>query len=155
VIDDNRLPSVAARLRGRFNRAHGEAVEGVIKMRLIASGLVRVARIETGWRVQWRNGRVTGATPIAKVAGDFTAMVPGTGQAVLVEVKHRPGRIRFGDVEPHQRLALDETDQHGGLALLAWSYGIGIELLRWPCLLPGESLTPEDITDDMRWKGCR
>lgn len=130
--------------RGRKNDARGKVVQDVFLFRLRALGLVMVERIETGWMPQRRKGRIIGAKPMAKVAGDFRGLVPG-GLSVLVEVKFRPDRLMFSHLADHQLQALKEHTRHGGLSLLGWAWDGGNSVMRWPVpgFVPGEAITPD------------
>jgi hypothetical protein len=73
----------------------------------------------------------------AKVQGDIRAVVPGTGQSVLAEVKTVKGdRLVFSKLRPHQVTALTEHAAIGGLSLLIWVTDYGnVYVLKWP--IPG------------------
>lgn len=136
------LAKVGNRLRGRSNKLLGDAAEAIIAHRLKALGFQCIVRLETGWRVHRIGGRITGATPLAKVTGDFRAVAPG-GRSVLVEVKRRPDRIRYSDIERHQAIALDEHYLANGLSLVAWVSNHGVVVFDWSRvnLRPGQALT--------------
>ncbi len=123
--------------RGARNRALGDAAEWQVRRHLALAGYRCIERIETGWRVHrdHRTGRIVGATPLAKVSGDFRAVAPD-GRAVLVEVKQRE-RLIWSDLEDHQVKALNEHAKAGAIALLAWvrPEGGGLTVHPWP--IPG------------------
>ncbi len=72
-------------------------------------------------------------------------MLPPLGLAMLCEVKRRPQRLCFSDLETHQVAALDNHAAAGGISLLAWVHQIGVEIVRWPIVAfrKGDSLTRE------------
>lgn len=127
--------------QGRRARRTGASAEAVVRLRLLALGLRCVERIETGFRVKRAGKKIVGASPLAKVSGDFRAVVPG-GTSVLVEVKSRPDAIVNGerkpavlcwsDLDDHQRAALDAHNHAGGISLLAWVSSHGIAIMQWP-----------------------
>lgn len=129
-------PSHAAAVRGRVNRLRGEIAQTIIQRRLQALGVLMLEPVHTPWRLRRVGCRIVGATPLAKVSGDFRGIAPGgAGRSILVEVKFRPARLLFSDLEPHQRLALDSNASAGGLSYLAWVWDGGDALLAWP--IPG------------------
>ena len=133
--------------RGRKNDARGKVVQDVFLFRLRALGLVMVERIETGWMPQRVKGRIIGAKPMAKVAGDFRAIVPG-GLSVLVEVKYRPGSLLYSALADHQLCALNEHARYGGLSLLGWAWHGGNAVMRWPVpgFVPRSSISRDQAT---------
>lgn len=131
-----------SRDRGRQNQRDGEAGQIIAQYTLQQMGLGRVQAIYTPWKVLWKTVRgrrvVDKAFPLRKVDGDFIAVVPGTGQSVLVEVKRRGTRdtLRWSDLEAHQREALDDHIANGGLSLVAWVLDNNeCIILPWP--IPG------------------
>lgn len=150
---DQREPGAATtaeamrRMRGKRNTVLGEAAQLVVKHALIHRGYHCVESIETGWKVHRVGNRITGAHPIAAVAGDFTALADG-GRGVRVEVKRRDGdTLGINELEPHQQRSLTDYDRHGGLALVAWVRGGGqVAIVRWPVVgwITGHPLRWED-----------
>ena len=121
--------TAANAIRGKRNKRAGKVGESI--------ALVRLRQPKTR--------AIVGAHPIAAVAGDIRAVVPG-GRSVLVEVKARPGRLCWSDLEPHQVANLDEHQRAGGLSLLAYVYPGGCAVMVWrPIGLEGPrcSLTPD------------
>ncbi len=112
-------PDLAAKLRGRVNKIRGDHAEQLVLYRLRQMGFLAIVKLETGWRVKRARGRIIGATPLAKVTGDFRA-VGGMGQSVLVETKRRDGKLRLCDFAPHSRQALTDHADAGGASLIAW-----------------------------------
>ena len=107
--------------------------------------IVRLALRVVGFRMIGRTRPLDGG-PVEETGGDFRAVEPGTGRSVLVAVKCRSGRLRWSDLRPHQRQALDEHHRLGGISILAWvTERHGIWLLRWPVegFGPGRSLQEE------------
>lgn len=123
-------PKLANRLRGRRNKLMGDYAEAVVGLRLHQLGYLCVQRIQTGWRVQRAGGRIIGASPMAKVSGDFRAVVKG-GRSVLVEVKRRPTRLGLGCFAPHSCQALTDHAMAGGQSLVAWVSSQGVAIFEW------------------------
>jgi len=139
------LPSANA-ARGKANRMRGEIAQMIIQRRLQALGVLMLEPVHTPWRLRRVGCRIVGATPMAKVSGDFRGIAPGgAGRSILVEVKFRPDRLTFSDLEPHQRLALDRNLAAGGLSYLAWVWDGGDALMQWPIpgFLPRASVSVE------------
>ena len=132
----------AGRRSGRASQRLGKRAEEAVRLALQAAGFRMIERVATPWTVTFHRGRPKAAFPTAKVSGDFRAVEPGTGRSVLVEVKCRSGRLRWSDLRPHQRQALDEHHRLGGISILAWVTGWEVRLLRWPVeeFGPGKSL---------------
>lgn len=127
------LDAVARKLRNRANTMRGDYTQEIVGHRLRVLGLKMVQRIATGWRLQRGKHGIMGATPLAKVHADFTAIVPGTGQSVRCEVKaRRDGVLSLADFAPHQVRALTEHHELGGLSLVGWVHTHGVDVLRWP-----------------------
>lgn len=135
--------AINRRLAGKRNRAAGAAAEQLVAAELIRIGYRFVERCHTPWRIA-RNaqGRIVGATPMEKVSGDFRCLTEA-GRSVLVEVKYRPSRLVYSDLEPHQWAALQAHDAAGGLSLIAWVHQGGIRILQWDELAPRGSITTE------------
>lgn len=127
------------RARGKRNMARGTTGQEVIGWRLRALGLLMVERVHTPWRVQRtpaKNGqpsRITGATQMEKVSGDWRAVMPG-GKSVLVEVK-AVDHLTFSEFADHQVKALNDHLAAGGLSLIGWVFTGGDAVLVWP--VPG------------------
>lgn len=161
--DRSPLARLERRWQGRVNRKRGDHVEILVERALCARGLAMVERVQTGFRLQRQfdaatgTSRIVGASPAARVAGDFRAVVRGSGRSVLVESKFRAdGQLSLADFQPHQRAALDEHALHGGLSLVAWVTSAGVELLAWPIvdLVKGKPLTVGDPrVAASRWRG--
>jgi hypothetical protein len=117
---------------GRKAKAKGASAEAIVRARLMSMGLRCVERIETGFRVKRVGKKIVGASPIAKVSGDFRAVVPFSGVSVLVEVKSRPGVLCWSALDEHQRAALDAHNNAGALSLLAWVSSHGVAIMQWP-----------------------
>ncbi len=122
--------------RSRLSRSNvrkGDDAQEIIGHRLRFHGLKMVARIETGFKIVRTAGRITGAYPISKVAADWTAIVPGTGQSVRCEVKaRRDDQLSLSDFEVHQIRDLEEHGQLGGLSLVGFVGSASVAILRWP-----------------------
>lgn len=141
MVDLAIIAKVQRSQKARASQGAGADAEAIVRNRLIASGFKHVCRIETGFakiRGKW--------TRVRKVAGDIRC-VGEDGRSVLVEVKWRPERLVFSDLENHQIDALNEHQYVGGMSLLAWCHRGGAELLYWSELLlmgfgPGSYITP-------------
>lgn len=133
------LQAAARRLRGRTNHKRGEQAQQVVAYHLRRSGLAMVMPIHTGMTLirkfdpRSKTSRIVGAVPQEKVQGDFTAIVPVIGRAVLVEVKRREdGILSLSDFADHSLDALTACVAHGGLSLVAFVYGLKVALLEFP-----------------------
>lgn len=126
------LSAVARRLRGAANHRRGGDAEDVVGHRLRGLGFLCVQRIQTGWRVQRKGGRIVGASPIAKVMGDFTGIEPKTGRFMICEVKSRRSKtLPLHAFALHQRCALDAVVQAKGIAFVAWVSTYGVAVMNW------------------------
>lgn len=122
-----------ARIGGRACRRLDYQTEEIVRFRMIG----RTRPLDGG--------------PVEETGGDFRAVEPGTGRSVLVAVKCRSGRLRWSDLRPHQRQALDEHYQLGGLSVLARvTERHGIWLLRWPVEGFGPGRSPHPLTTRRR-----
>ncbi len=129
----------------RRNRKAGYSSEEAAAAQLRAMGFRMVEPIQTGWRVvRDRHGRIVNAFPLEKVSGDIRAVAPG-GKSVLVEVKARDRNLRWSDFQPHQREALDEHADLGGLSLVVWLHQGRFYVIPWPIpdFGPRKSISPE------------
>lgn len=125
----------------------GRQGEDVVHLRLTLLGVLQVCKIETGWRIKRNGGKIVGASPMAKVAGDYRGILPG-GRSVLVESKAHMGKahnLRWSDLDDHQVRNLNEHHTHGGLSLLAYSFPGGITIMLWPVpfFAQGTSIDPD------------
>ena len=60
------------------NRKQGATGEAIVAMELRSRGVYLVERVHTPWGIQRANGgRITGAHPLEKVAGDFVGILAG------------------------------------------------------------------------------
>lgn len=146
--------------RGRIAQHDGEIGQNIAQYELKRMGLEMIEPVYTPWKIVWsqKNGRrvPVKAFAVAKVSGDFRAITP-TGQSVLVEVKSRKDReaLRWSDLEPHQREALQQHSEHGGLSLVVWVTEMGeCMVMAWP--IPGfgfrKSISWDDAVD-IQWTG--
>lgn len=115
--------SPAASVKAAKSRLLGESLETYTLAELNRRGVV-AHKIHTPTTVN-RGRKVY----TEKVAGDYFG-ITATGQAVLVECKHRTGpdgeprMPRLSDFEAHQIANLREWERRGGLAMVAfWSDG--------------------------------
>lgn len=136
--------------RGRRNRAAGEAVEDYAADLLRRLGLAMIERVHTPWKVvRGKGGAIKHAFPVEKVSGDFRAVLPSTGQSVLVEVKSRAQQLCWSDFRPHQREALTDHDAAGGLSLVVWheQQSGTVHVFAWPCprLTRGDPLGRHEV----------
>jgi hypothetical protein len=119
--------------RGRSSQQRGEAGEMLVRAELEALGLAMIEKINNGWQVIRTGRKITGAYPLAKVSGDFIAIIPGSGRKVLAESKWRDqSKLKYSDIEQHQRDALYENMEMGGLSLVAWVNEGIVKVFRWP-----------------------
>ena len=121
--------------RNRANAKRGDRTEEQVMALMRGMGFVCCRLIHTGWRIHRVGGKIVSATPKAAVVGDIAAILPG-GRSVLVEVKDRPERLSYSDLEEHQHSALIEHQRQGGLSLIAWksSEGLALMLYRDACM---------------------
>lgn len=132
-MPDTDVGEILKKQRGRAAKLSGKRAEDIVRMRLIGLGLLRVQRVATPVEVRRFKGKIIGATFRGRVDGDFHAVVPGTGRAVLVEVKKRPEPLIWSVLEPHQVQALNSYRAVGALPLLAWVCpGKGVAVMSWP-----------------------
>ena len=111
----------------------GAKAEEVAERALKSAGFVCIEKIETGWTVQWRDGRVVSAFPKKKVCGDFWAVERGTGRAVRVEVKSTQSEtLSLSALGTHQQESLDNIVAAGGVGLLIWVRGYECIAYKWP-----------------------
>ncbi len=133
-------PDLAAKLRGRTNKIRGDHAQAQVLYRLRQMGFKCIVQLETGWRVKRAKGKIIGASPMAKVSGDFRAVCQG-GRSVLIEVKLRArDTLRRSDFQLHNRIALDEHREAGGLSLVAWVTQHGVAIFAWKALQDLNSL---------------
>lgn len=138
ILEVQRGAAIHGAIQSR-NRKVGEASEEVVAGRLRDLGALQVVSIDVGWRIQRQpGGKIIGATPKAKVAGDVRCVLPG-GRSVLCEVKWTsavaPGAplvLNYGRLDKQQVDRLNEHHQAGALSLLAWVSPGTCFLLRWP-----------------------
>jgi hypothetical protein len=154
--DPEELAAAMRRQRSRLNAIRGDQAQEAVGMALRHLGLRMVERIETGWKVERRQGRIIGAVPIARVHADWTAVMPG-GRSVRCEAKKREDdQLSLADFERHQIKALDDHHVLGGLSLVGWRTSGGIEILAWPIagLVLGRPLhAGDERTVAARWPG--
>lgn len=149
--------------QGKASRATGEQGEQVIMAALAALGFVMITKVANTWHitkiVQRRQpgerapGEVLAWVVSARVEGDYRAIDPQTGKSVLCEVKAAPGRLQHSRLKDHQRGALDEHHEAGGISLLAWVdteyMQWGTYVMRWPIqgFVKYTSLTPDQARE--------
>ncbi len=137
--DPEDIARVQRSQRSRANVRAGEQAQMLVGHLLLSRGLVAVERIETGmrpvrkWDPRARRSVIIGGRHVARVSGDWRAMLPGSARTVLVEVKKRvDDQLSLSDFEAHQLVALQDYHRAGAIALVGWVHGGGPELLRWP-----------------------
>jgi hypothetical protein len=117
----------------------------------LAQYFALVERIESAFRIiRGQGGRILNAIPVAKVSGDFRAVIPPSGRSVLIECKWRSDKLLFSDLEKHQHEALSNHTACGGLSLILWVNDRGFFLfdpLQFPDFRPKKSLTLSDLPD--------
>ena len=128
-------PKAEKRLQGRRNRQIGATAEVFARQKLAALGVNAVEHLETGWRVKRIGRKIASATPLRRVLADLVGVLPGSGRAVLVEVKYEAGNsLSLGRLEQHQRNNLDRWSNAGALVLVAWvTADFNTYLIEWPC----------------------
>lgn len=130
-------------LQGKRNQKSGEFGEAIVRRELDRRGFRMVEKVNTPWKVLWRNGKPFHAFPMEKVSGDFIGIEPLTGRKVLVEVKAKDeGTFPYSMLEEHQARALQENHICNGVSLLALVRGMKAQIHRWPIdgFGPGKSL---------------
>lgn len=135
---DKEAAAFERRKRGRIATIDGEAAQNITMRLMREMGLMCVERIETGFKVISKGGKIIGARPAKKVSGDIRA-IASNGQAVHVECKFRPNdRLIWTDFEEHQPGHLQAVTDAGGLAFVSWVTSIHpprLFWLKWP--IPG------------------
>ena len=119
---------------GKRSQSKGTHGETLARLALERYGAKQICRIETGWRIKrGTGGKIIGATPIGKVAGDFRA-IDRSGRAIMVEVKERIDSFSYSDIAEHQHSALKIHSDNCGISLLCIVFsGTCIALIRYPC----------------------
>ncbi len=121
-----------AQYRSSRSNKLGQTGEELARYLLQRLGLAMVEPVHTPWRIlRDPAGRIASAYPVEKVSGDIRAVAPG-GRSVLAEVKVRDHNLRWTDLEPHQRQALSQHHDLGGLSLLVWLHTSDSYILPWP-----------------------
>ncbi len=138
----------------RRNAKRGNKTEEIAGRYLKSLGFLFVEPIERAWIIirkydpKRKKSRITGAVPKKKVSGDFTAIEPGTGRYVHIEVKSMHDKIMWSNLEPHQIEALNDKHKAGALCLLVWVRSpIEIKAMEWPVFGfgPRKSVKWDDI----------
>jgi hypothetical protein len=142
-------------LRGSNSQRTGASGEDAAALALgTIHTLCEITRIHTGWKVLRFRRRARGGgnhsqladiIPLSKVAGDFRAVVQGSGRSVLVEVKTRENtNLTWTAFEPHQRKRLQAHTDAGAVGLVVWVHASGVYVLRWPIpgFRKGKGVTP-------------
>lgn len=135
LLDSLHVKKESNRQRGYANMKQGEEAEDRVKRELEEHGFLMVEKIETGYKVVYENGKVTGAWPNRKVTGDYTAIVPdGSGRFVICEVKSKPEKLIFSALQEQQVKALNQAHELGAISLLAWhnTKTDTLYIMRWP-----------------------
>jgi hypothetical protein len=131
-------------LAGKRSRTAGVVGEALTKAELVRHGYQCIEQVHTPFKIiRGNHGEIKSAVPVEKVSGDFRAVWPVAlegcaklGVSVLVESKARKGdRILWTDLEPHQRQALQEHVDAGGISLLSVVLEDRAVLMNWP--VPG------------------
>jgi penicillin-binding protein-related factor A (putative recombinase) len=140
------------RFQGKKNQKAGEFGEAVVRRALERRGVKMVEKVNTPWKVLWRNGRPFHAFPVEKVSGDFIGIQAMTGRKVLVEVKFKDkGTFPYSMLEDHQIRALNENHLLGGISILALARGAKTQIHSWPIsgFGPGKSLKWEELNPEL------
>jgi penicillin-binding protein-related factor A (putative recombinase) len=104
---------------GRISQSKGDLGETIARRALDQFGVKMIEKVNTPWKVLWKNGRPISAFVVEKVSGDFIGIVPG-GKKVLAEVKYRDEKLSLSDFEDHQIEALNENYELGAISLVVW-----------------------------------
>lgn len=108
-----------ASMRGRRNKAVGEAAEQLVLIHLLQLGIPAV-QLMTGWRIKRAGKRIIGASPLRPVLADIVGCLPN-GRLLLLEVKREVSdRLGWSRIELHQRANLDRWSSAGALCVIAW-----------------------------------
>ena len=135
------------KVKARRSQQIGEWGQRVAALHLMRIGYKCVEAIHTGTSKVRGERRYT-----KKVSGDLRAIF-GEGRSVLVEVKVREKRVRNSDLKPHQRKALTDHAEAGGMSLVAWvDKGGTCRLFHWG-MFPdaGKFKRIEDPAEPLRW----
>lgn len=135
--------------RGRKVVKQGAAGEEVARVVLEQLGLVRIQKIETGFKVvRWidQKKNIGIVFPFRSVAGDFTAM-DITGRSFLIEVKTKNDKnLTWTSFAEHQIESLNDHAQYGvSLVVFVFRLSPGYSILQWPIegFKKGKGLTIE------------
>ena len=132
-LKNSKLPDPKRVIQGRTNQQRGENVEGMVKNYLAFHGFSMVRKIHTNVKPRFKNKKIVGAHYAEAVGGDFRALY-GPGLSCLIEVKHRVNdKFGLSMLEPHQKDALTDHNNAGGLSLVTWvTQSRELFLMRWP-----------------------
>lgn len=144
------LRSILAKMSsgGIRSKRMGEHGEQAAYLALRSIGLEFIEPIHQAWKlIRWLPKYGRGAAhivPLKKLKGDFRA-IGRDGVSVLVEVKMRDEQLLWSDLKQHQREALTEHYQCGGMSLVVWVATNDIFVLEWPIdgFAPRRSLSEE------------
>jgi hypothetical protein len=139
-------------MSGKRSQAIGKTGEAIARLLLESAGVKMVERIATPIVVTGKQqGGWMQFAYAEKVSGDWRGMMPD-GRRVLCEVKARDGRLRWSDLQPHQRRALDENHLYHGVSLLIWIHPDDQVILRWPVLGFGPRVSLSlDQAQQLQW----
>ena len=141
--------NIKNRIRGKQNKKTGQRGEEIAERFLKTLGFLHIEPMETGWTIQWRNGKPYNAFPKKKVSGDFHAMEPGTARYVHVETKTRQAdRLPWSAFESHQTDKMNQKAKDGALVLVVWVRSpVEIKCVQWPVVGfgPRKSIRWENI----------
>jgi penicillin-binding protein-related factor A (putative recombinase) len=119
---------------GIKSKRSGDFGESVARYALREFGVRMIEKVNTPWKVLWKNGHPAQAFVIEKVSGDFIGIGAG-GKKVLVEVKFRDNCLSLSDFEKHQIDALEENNQLGGISLVVWVTHKTWNIYYWPSMV--------------------
>jgi penicillin-binding protein-related factor A (putative recombinase) len=119
---------------GRLSQARGDFGEDIALRALQDFGVKMIEKVNTPWKVLWKNCRPVQAFVTEKVSGDFIGIGAG-GKKVLAEVKYREDTLSLSDFKYHQIDKLEENSQLGGVSLVVWVQRHVCCIYWWPAMI--------------------
>ncbi len=119
---------------GLRSKTTGDFGETIARHALQQFGVKMIEKVNTPWKVLWKNGRPIQAFPAKKVSSDFIG-IGANGKKVLVEVKYREESLSRSDFEDHQVDSLEENSQLGGVSLVVWVRRGSCCIYYWPAMI--------------------
>ena len=125
---------VNASRKGLLSQKSGDFGEAVARRALEQFGVRMIEKVNTPWKVLWRNSRPIQAFVTEKVSGDFIG-IGANGKKVLAEVKYREDTLSLSDFKNHQIDKLEENSQLGGVSLVVWVQRHVCCIYWWPAMI--------------------